>query len=597
MKLNFFKVFLASLLAFVVAGGLLLVLGIVSIAGIVASSGNSDKVAIEENSILQLRLNGSMVENAKSDDFDFEIPIAGFDMDNDKLGLYQFVEAIRAAAKDDNIKGIYLNMNGVMNGGWATLKTMRDELLEFKKSKKFIYAYSELYTEKTYYLATTADKIYMPNSGMMELNGFASQPMFYTGLFEKLEISPKIFRVGTFKSAVEPYFLKEMSEPNKLQAQEYLADIWNVFAEDVSAARKMSKDELNTITTNFVFGDGAQALANKLIDEVAYEDVVREKLRELSGLNKDDKIRLVSLKKYMKTYNAEESDSKNKIAVVFAEGEIQSGRSNDGTMGSETIVAALRKAREDENIKAVVLRVNSPGGSALASDIITREIELTRNVKPVIASMGDVAASGGYYISAKCDQIFAEKNTITGSIGIFGLLFNSQKFFNNKLGITFDEVKTHENADFMNPNYTAPEFQDNLMQKYVERGYGNFLKVVKEGRNFPDSLSVDKIAQGRVWSGLDAKDIKLIDEYGNLYAAIQRAAEKANLDKKDFKIKLLPESKSRLEGLFSKTTDAMLKEAKAQDPLQEEMEILRTIKRKTPKSGVYMLMPMDIDIH
>jgi protease IV len=488
-------------------------------------------------------------------------------------------------------------MNGVMNGGWATLKTMRDELLEFKKSKKFIYAYSELYTEKTYYLATTADKIYMPNSGMMELNGLASMPMFYTGMFEKLDITPKIFRVGTFKSAVEPYFLKEMSEANKLQAQEYLGDIWNVFAEDVAAARKISKDDLDNITTNFVFGDGAQALANKLIDEVAYEDIVRAKLLELSGLSKDEKIRLVSLKKYMKTLNTDNKDSKNKIAVVFAEGEIQSGKSGDGTMGSETIVAALRKAREDENIKAVVLRVNSPGGSALASDIITREIELTRNVKPVIASMGDVAASGGYYISAKCDQIFADKNTITGSIGIFGLMFNSQKFFNNKLGITFDEVKTHENADFMNPNYTAPEFQDNLMQKYVERGYGNFLKVVKEGRNFPDSLSVDKIAQGRVWSGADAKDIKLIDEYGNLYAAIQRAAEKANLDKKDFKIKLFPESKSRFEDLLNKTTEMMMKQAKSQEPLQEEMEILRTIKRKTPKSGVYMLMPMDLDIH
>lgn len=581
-----------------VAGVLLIVFGVISIAGIVASSSSSsDKVTIGENAILHLRLNGNIVENAKSDDLNFDVPIAGFEMDNDKLGLYQFVEAIRAAAKDDNIKGIYLNMNGVMGGGWATLKTMRDELLEFKKSKKFIYAYSELYTEKTYYLATTADKIYMPNSGMMELNGLASQPMFYTGLFEKLDITPKIFRVGTFKSAVEPYFLKEMSEANKMQAQEYLGDIWNVFAEEVAASRNMSKEDLNAITTNFVFGDGAQALANKLIDEVAYEDIVREKLRELSGLGKDEKFRLVSLKKYMKSYFSEETDSKNKIAVVFAEGEIQSGKSGDGTMGSETIVAALRKAREDESVKAVVLRVNSPGGSALASDIITREIELTRNVKPVIASMGDVAASGGYYISAKCDQIFADKNTITGSIGIFGLLFNSQKFFNNKLGITFDEVKTHENADFMNPNYTATEFQDNLMQKYVERGYGNFLKVVKEGRNFPDSLSVDQIAQGRVWSGLDAKGIKLIDEYGNLYAAIQRAAEKANLDKKDFKVKLLPESKSRLEDFFSRTTETMIKGAKAQDPLQEEMEILRQIKRKTPKSGVYMLMPMELDIH
>lgn len=593
--MNFFKTFLAAFLAiFAVFFAVILIFGL-GIAGMVGSANSSEKVHIKDKSVLQLKMGGELVENAASEDFDFGKFIPGGSAAS-KVGLYQTIQAIRAAKDDEKIQGIYLSLDPTMTGGWASLKAIRDELVEFKKAKKFIFSYSEVYSEKMYYLASTADKIYMPASGMIEFNGLAASPMFYTGMFEKLELEPKVFRVGKFKSGVEPYLLKQMSEENKLQVHEFLDDIWESFADAIATSRQISREEVDNIATNFVFGQGDAAKKVKLVDELATEQSVWDAIREKTGLEKDEKMRFVSLKNYMTTVSEKNEDAKNKVAIIFADGEIRSGKGGDGVVGSETIVEEFRKAREDKNVKAIVLRVNSPGGSALASDIMTEEIKLTKKEKPIVVSMGDLAASGGYYISSHADYIFAEKNTITGSIGIYGILFNTQKMFNNKLGLTFDNVETHANADFLNPNLPSDKFHDSLMQRYITLGYGDFLNVVKTGRKFADSLEVDKIAQGRVWSGKDAIGIKLIDGFGNLDSAIFKAAKLANLADNDYRLELMPKKKNQIEEIFEKTTDAAFTRWAKQQPMYEEIQALEAVKKHFPQSGTYMLMPYSLEI-
>ncbi len=597
-NMTFGKTFLASLLAFGVVVISILVLFALSLASMIATSGGSSKIKVKDKSVLHMKLTGEVSESAQESEIDLEKLFPGASATS-KIGLYQTIQAIRHAKTDDKIKGIYLDVDMVFSGGWASLKALRDELNDFKKSGKFIVSYAQAYSEKSYYIASVADKIYMTPSGILEFNGLSYTPMFYTGMFEKLELQPKIYRVGTFKSAVEPYFLKEMSEASELQVKAFLNDIWNQFAEDVAVSRKMSVEEINQLATNFVFGDGNAAVKAKLVDKAAYEDEVRDELKSLSGLDvkdKKEKLRLVQLKKYRTLVKGENEGAKNKIAVIVAEGQINTGKSSDGTIGSATMIEQLRKAREDEKVKAVVLRVNSPGGSALASDEINREVILTKEVKPVVVSMGDLAASGGYYISANSDYIFAEKNTITGSIGIFGILFNTQKFMNNKLGLTFDAVETHENADFINPNFPSNALHDSIMQHYVTNGYGDFLKVVQTGRKFADTLSVDKIAQGRVWSGKEALSLKLIDAYGNLDSAVVKAAKLANLTQKDFRIDLIPKAKQPFEDLFDKGSDAMYQNIMKQEPLHEEVRMLRNIKKHFPQNGTYALMPAVMNI-
>ncbi len=598
-NMTFGKTFLASLLAFGVIVFVVIILFALSLVSMIASAGSgSSNIKVKDKSVLHMKLSGEMAESAQDPEIDFErfFPGAGV---SSKVGLYQTVQAIRYAKTDERIKGIYLDIDMVFSGGWASLKALRDELNDFKKSGKFVVSYSQAYTEKSYYIASVADKIYLSPSGIMEFNGLTYSPMFYTGLFEKLEIQPKIYRVGTFKSAVEPYFLKEMSEASELQVKAFLNDIWGQFAEDVAASRKLSVEEVNQLATNFVFGDGYAAAKAKLIDKAAYEDEVKDELKTLCGLDikdKKEKLRLVKLKSYHKLVKDKNEGAKNEIAVIVAEGQINTGKSDDGTIGSATLIDQIRKAREDEKVKAVVLRVNSPGGSALASDEINREVMLTKAEKPVVVSMGDLAASGGYYISAHADYIFAEKNTITGSIGIFGVLFNSQKFMNNKLGLTFDEVETHENADFINPNFPSNPLHDSIMQHYVTNGYGNFLKVVQTGRKFADTLSVDKIAQGRVWSGKEALSIKLIDGYGNLDSAIVKASKLANLTEKDYHINIIPKPKQPLEALFESGSDAAFQKITKNDPLYGELRMIREVKKHFPKNGTYALLPAMIEI-
>ncbi|MEL7342059.1 MAG: signal peptide peptidase SppA, partial [Bacteroidota bacterium] len=359
-----------------------------------------------------------------------------------QVGLYQIVRHIEAAAEDENIDGIYLKLSPILQTGWASLSSIREALETFKDSGKFVYAYGEIYTEQTYYLAALADSICMPTQGRMEFNGLASSPMFYKGLFDKIGVQPEVFKVGTFKAATEVYTRTDMSPANKEQTQILLDDIWSTYAEAVAPDRNMSVDQLNGIADRFMIGGGKAAKNMGLTDMNDYEDVILSVLAERSQREDISDLRLVSLNKYMMVPKSRKRGD-GKIAVIFAEGTIQTGKSGQDVVGSESIVKAVRKAREDKNVKAVVLRINSPGGMALAADIMAHEIQECAKVKTVVASMGDVAASGGYYIAAPCDYIFAQPNTITGSIGIFSVLFSPRELFNKHLGLTFDEVETH----------------------------------------------------------------------------------------------------------------------------------------------------------
>lgn len=594
--MNFFKTFLAALSAIAVVIFLLFLIFVGIIGSAISSS--DKQVLVKDNSVLKISLEGQIVENAPAglDDLNFgefaPLPLAP---STSKLGLFQLVENIEKAKEDDRIRGIYLTISPAMAAGQATLRNLHDALLDFKSTGKFVLAYGEIYTEQGLYLASTADKVYMPKTGIVEFNGFASSPMYYKGMFDKLDIKPQIFKVGTFKSAVEPYITDKMSDSARKQVEVYLGVLWDEYAEDLAEARGMSKDQINKIAEDFVFGDGQKAKAAGLVDELLYEDQVLNKLRDELDLSESQKITFITMKKYIKTPALKRNSSKDKIAVIFADGEIRSGKNQDGVVGSESIVKALRKARNDRNVKAVVLRVNSPGGSALASDMMADEVKLTKEVKPVICSMGNVAASGGYYIAAPCDKIFAEENTITGSIGIFGMFFTTNELFEKRIGITFDQVETHTGANFGNPNFELSKGEQMLLQRNVEKGYGTFLEVVRSGRSahFADSAAVDKIGQGRVWAGRDAKGINLIDEYGSLQDAIAYAADLVGLEEDGFRKQLLPRQKSSMEQLMEVLQEAQVKNI----PMYDEIKQLERIKNMANRPGVYALMPYSYEVH
>lgn len=593
--MSFSKVFIASFLAVLVALFAIMMIFFGLIAGIVGSGSSQDKVKVSDNSVLRFELKGELVENANADPFELDlsefIPMAG---NTSKMGLYQTIEAIKYAAEDDKISGIYLDLFTFSSAGWASLKSIREALVDFKESGKFIYAYSEFYSEQTYYLASVADSVYFPPSGMLEFNGLVANRMYYTGLFEKLEIQPEVFRVGTYKSAVEPYFEKEMSPASKLQTEALLGDLWGTFTEAVSVSRGITVPELNELAGSLVFSDGEKPLEAGLVDRLAYEDEVLDVMQEKLGLEEDEKPKFVSLKKYSKLAADKAKKSKNKVAVVFVEGTIQFGKSGDGAAGSESVVKALRKAREDENVKAVVLRVNSPGGISIAADLMAREVRETGKAKPIITSMGDYAASGGYYIAAGSDKIYAQENTITGSIGIFRILYDAQAMLNNKLGITVDGVGTHEFADIGEPFHHMTEAEKEFWQSGTEDGYWEFIDIVKDGRDFASREAVDKVAQGRVWTGLQAKNIQLVDEYGDLDDAIAEAASQAGLGD-DFQIARLPKNETPFDELL-KSMSEVTTHPEELEAFRPEIEALKKVKQMFPQSGTYALMPYFLEI-
>ncbi len=518
---------LASVAGFFIAGFLIIIFIITIVSSMIGGLKENDKVKISEHSVLQINLEGPIKERTPKNPIE-DIGLTGISI-NKGLGLDDILKSIEAAKTDSKIDGLFINLNSLQTG-IATVEEIRNALLDFKTSKKFIYAYSESYSQGEYYLASLADKIYLYPEGDIDFRGFRAELMFLKGTLEKLELQPEVIRHGKFKSAIEPFILDKMSPENREQTQKFISSLWNQFVKDIAESRKLSSEEVQKVADNLGARSGQDALDAKFVDQLAYYDEVLDDLKKKTNLDSDDKVKFVDLKKYSHSLPAIKEFSAKKIAVVYANGEIVSGKGSDDQMGSEKIAEAIRKARLDTTIKAIVLRVNSPGGSALASDVIWRETILAKKAKPLVVSMGDYAASGGYYIACAADKIVAQPTTITGSIGVFGLLFNAQKMFNNKLGITFDSVRTGKYANIGSTFYPMTTEERAIIQESVEKIYDTFITHVSEGRKM-DKSAVDSVGQGRVWSGTDAKALGLVDEIGGLDAAIEIAAKLAKLDK------------------------------------------------------------------
>ncbi|MCF8331464.1 MAG: signal peptide peptidase SppA [Bacteroidales bacterium] len=542
---QFFKYTLASLL-----GSLLSLIVIFFILfGMIASIASfADKkvVTVKDNSVLLIELDKPIPERTPANPFT-NFGIDAFD-DMNILGLNDIKDQIEQAAKDDNIEGIYLDVS-IIQARMATLESIRNSLKKFKESGKFIVTYSDVLSQKGYYLASIADKIYLSPSGMMDMRGLSMNTMFYKGLLNKLDIEMQVVRYGDYKSAVEPLLLEKMSEANKEQSLKYISGIWDHILKGINEERDVSEEKLNLIADSLLLRLPEDARKYGLVDDVIYKDEFYAELREMIGLSGDKVPEFVELDEYSKRIAGEKIKIKEKpeVAVIYAVGEIQMGEGSDEVIGSERISEAIREARKDSMIKSIVLRVNSPGGSGLASDIIWREVVLAKKEKPVIVSMGDLAASGGYYISCPADKIYAQPNTLTGSIGVFGVLPNIKGFLNNKLGITIDGVKTNDHADFGYPFKPLSDFERDVLQQNVDHFYMDFVQKVAKGRN----MSIDDvkaIGSGRIWSGIDAMENGLVDQIGGLDMAIEEAAKMADIE--DFQVEEYPELKNPFEEFF-----------------------------------------------
>ncbi len=549
---QFFKFMLASF-----AGTLLTLLVILFIIiGMVSSlisMSEKEEIELKPNTVLLIKFDTPIADRSPNN------PFESFDFSNFKSnqpsGLDDVLKNIEKAATDPNIAGIYLDLSEIASG-MANLEEIRAKLMKFKESGKFIMSYSEGYSQASYYLASLSDEIYLNPEGMMLFKGLSAQLTFLKNMLEKLEIEAQIIRGpdNKFKSAVEPLMYDKMSEANREQMMKLLNSVWGNMLMQISESRNISIEELNRIADELELSNADKALELKFVDGLLYKDEILAKLREKTGLGEKDKIESVTLAKYTNSKPEKEKKSrvKDKIAVIYAIGEIGGGEGSETSIGSEKISKAIRKAREDEKVKAIVMRVNSPGGSALASEVIRREVELAKNAKPFIVSMGNVAASGGYWISTNADYIFADPTTITGSIGVFGVIPNLKGLFNNKFGITFDKAMTNKNADFVDVMEPLSEFQHMKIQQEVVKIYEDFTLLVAKSRNLRQSY-VDSIGQGRVWSGIDALEIGLIDELGGIEAAIAKAAEKANLGD-NYKISTLPEQKDPFQQIMEEMT-------------------------------------------
>lgn len=522
--MSFLKTFFVTFLAIISAFFFLIFFSILIVAGIASSMSDSSKTAIEPNTVLHLNLDYPINEQTNSDPFQ-NINFSNFEP-NESLGLNDILKSIQKAKSDDKIKGIYLDV-AIMPNGAATTEAIRKQLIDFKTSGKFIVAYAEVMTQKAFYLNSVADKLFLNPYGVVEFSGFNSEIPFLKNMLERLEIDIQVFYAGKFKSATEPLRYEKMSDANREQITSYLNSMYKNMLTNIAASRNIATPLLDSIANNLLIRSANDALQFKFVDELTYYDGVLEDLKERTGKKEEEKIASISLFKYAKN-NDDEKYHADKIAVVYAEGDIVDGKGEADNIGSARFAKIIRTIRQDKNVKGLVLRVNSPGGSALASEIILREIELARKTIPVIASMGNVAASGGYYISCYADSIFAEPNTITGSIGVFGILPNMQNFFKNKLGITFDNVKTGKFSDLGSISKPLNDSEKFIIQQGVDTIYYKFKNRVAIGRNM-NIDAVDEIAQGRVWTGIQAQEIGLVDALGGLNDAVLAVASKAGL--------------------------------------------------------------------
>lgn len=553
--MSFFKAFFASCLGALVAMILLCVI-IVSI--LIASGG--EEVQIKESSILKLDLDVPVNE------IDKESPLAISMLGGSAprpIGLAQLRQTIEHARDDNKIKGIFVNISQPQTG-YTTIEEIRKALIDFRSGGKWVIVYSEMLSESAYYLATAADRIYLNPEGEVEFNGLTAEVMFFKRMFDKLEVKPEVFRVGEFKSAVEPLLLDKMSPENRLQLNEMISSIQDHVLDKVAESRKIQRDTLKVISEKMLVRNAKQALQRKLVDSLLYIDQVEAVLKRRAGIDEDKKLEFVSYPRYKRSFSTYKS-SANEIAVVVAEGTIMPGKSEKGSnvIGSESFIKEMKEAREDDEIKAVVVRINSPGGSFQASDAMWREIKLTSEKKPVIASMSDYAASGGYFLAMACDTIVAQPHTITGSIGVFSVLFDASGLLNNKLGITSEEIKTGEVGELFTISRPLTPLERRIWQTRTDEVYETFTAKAAEGRRIPVD-SVKKVASGRVWTGVQAKNRRLVDVVGNFEDAVNIAARSAGLSD-DYKVRFYPEYEpSIVEQILSQVEEEKTTKVKEQ---------------------------------
>ena len=563
-------------------------LSIFFMIGIVAavSSGTSSTV-IDKNTVLKIKLDCDITERTADNPFE-SMNLGAYS--NSSIGLNDILKALKAAATDDRISGIYLNVYDVP-AAFATVEEIRNAIIKFRESGKFVYAYCEGYSQRGYYLATAADKVFLHEKGEMDFRGLAMQIMFYKGLLDKLGVEMQVIRHGQFKSAVEPYILDKMSEANRLQMETLCNSLWETMSENLAEARGMDIDSLNYFADNLIPLNAQDALNHGFVDGILYSRDFEDTLRNLMNIEADKDINSISLSEYAKNCPAEKVKGNDKIAVLYAVGEIKDGKGSDEVIGSETLCKAIRDAYQDKDVKAIVLRVNSPGGSALASEIIWREIEAAKAAgKIVVTSMGDYAASGGYYISCNSDLIFAEPNTLTGSIGVFGMLPNVQNFLKNKLGITVDVVKSNAHADSYTGMRKLDAVETAKLQATVEECYATFTGRVAAGRKMTVE-AVDEIGQGRVWTGKDALRLGLVDKLGHIDDALAAAAKMAKLT--DYSVITYPKQKSWFENIFDTDDKSAQILQRELGDLYEPYAALRNI---VEAKGIQARMPMELII-
>ena len=583
---DFFKFTLASVLGIVLAGIIFTIIGIVSLVGMVASSDTETKV--QENTILCLNLEGVLSERVESNPLQ-ELMGETFA----SYGLDDILNSIQKAKDNENIKGIYLQPS-VFAAEYPSLEEIRKALADFKESGKFIVAYSDQYTQEMYYLASVADKIIVNPQGSIAFHGLASQPMFYTDLLKKVGIEMQIFKVGTYKAAVEPFIATEMSDANREQISVYLSSIWGRILEDISVSRNISIEKLNQYADNMMDMKMAdEYIACGLADTLLYKDGVLDYLKTMVGCEKDDNLHTLSVEdmKNVKR-NIPLDKSGNIIAVYYAFGEIGAALSSGEGINPDKVIKDLRKIREDESIKALVFRVNSPGGSAYGSEQIWREIALMKEKKPVIVSMGDYAASGGYYISCAADYIVANPTTLTGSIGIFGMFPNFGGLMNDKLGLHFDMVKTNKFADMGSMNRPFNEGEKEIMQHYINNGYELFVKRCADGRGM-STEAIKKIAEGRGWTGAAAKELGLVDELGGLDKALEIAAQKAEVD--SYSVINFPSSENPIMSLLNKSKEDYI-QGQISNAMGEYHHYIEFIQNIQDMDHIQARMPFDLRV-
>jgi protease IV len=578
--MGFWKSFFAAMLALVIFS----VLSFFLLIGFIGALSSEEQVVVADNSVLRLNLDAEISEQQVENPFE-GLPVLGTEVVS--VGLIELKDAIRHAKDDPKIKGIYLTVSYPMTG-FATLEEIRQSLIDFKSSGKWVVTYNDAMSEGAYYLASVSDKVYLHPQGDVEWNGLAIEVSFFKRMFEKLEIKPEVFRVGDFKSAVEPFILDKMSDANRLQLTETINSIYDYVVTQVADSRAISKERLREIADKMLVRNAQLAVEHGLVDSLLYEDQLTGELQARLGLSEGDDIEFIKLNKYRKSYSTYKS-SKNEVAVIVGDGDIMPGKGDENTIGGDKFAEEVRKARENDKIKAIVIRINSPGGSFQASDVMWREITLAAEKKPVIASMGDYAASGGYYMAMGCDTIVAQPHTITGSIGIFSVLFDASGLMTNKLGITSEEIKTGEFGELITVSRPLTQAEKNVWQRKTEEGYEVFTSKAAAGRN----MSVEdlkKVASGRVWTGTLAKDV-----LGGMEDAITLAANAANLGD-DYKVKFYPRKQPFFQELM-----AQLEENSKTNTIKDELGVYYPLYKQWQHvqhyHGAQARMPFEITIH